>query len=539
MPRVGWATVNGTDFATHIGAGVGSQGIAAVTTSAAPIGTGTGDATLNAALTTNLPLSNAGGYALNSLKIAPGASGQAISLAAGAQLRTNGILLAGSTDFSIDGTGSIANAGGVSPRYFHVHTADTTLTVNAPVNGAIAPIVKVGAGTLVLTNTTNNLVTQPVVINGGTLRATPGTSLPSGEVRFRGGVLEITGGGTFSRQIGLGANRLTWAGVDALNAPISQEQGSGGFAAVGANAIVDLTPLTGTDFAWEDTGFVNSGHALIFGSTHANAMLTWVDNINLTSIAQAVNYNARQFRAIDNPASTNDVAVLSGTISGTVRNDFLKTGNGELILSGNNSFAGATLITNGTLRVNGSTTNSFLTDVRNGGTLGGSGTVAGVQVEGNGTVAPGDRAGRSSILNTADLTFAATGAKLAIELGGTTAGGNGVTGYDRVNVTGSVTLGGGQLTGSLLNNFTASPTDLFFIIINDGADAVQGTFAQGAFVTIGSQVFSIGYTGNVATNSFSAPGGNDVVLRLAIPEPCAGTLLALGALGLGIRRRRP
>ena len=531
---VGWATVNGTDFASY-----GANGITAVTNDATPAATGAGTNTANIALTAGFAPSSTSGYAVNSIKMAPAAASQALNLSSTGNLFTNAFLLAGTTDYAITSTGggAIANAGGISARYFHVTSA--MLTVDAGLNGVQAPLVKSGLGTLVLTNANNNLVTQPVSINEGTLRATPGTSLPGGELRFRGGVLEITGGGTFSRQIGNGSGKITWAGVDALNAPIGQEQGSGGFAAVGSNATVDLTPIIGTDLTWEDTGFVNSGHALVFGSTRADAKLTWVDNISLTAVSQVVNYNARQFRAIDNPASTNDVAVLSGTISGTVRNDFLKTGNGELILSGNNTYSGATLITDGTLRVNGSTTNSFLTDVRDGATLGGSGTVAGVQVENNGTLAPGDLRGNASILNTADLTFASSGAKLAIELGGTTAGGNNTAGYDRVNVVGGVTLAGAQLIGSLLNGFTAAPSDLFFIVINDGSDAVQGAFAQAAQITIGSQLFAISYagnsTGNTATDTFT--GGNDIVLRL-VPEPGTASLLLLGTIGLGLRRRR-
>lgn len=533
---IGWATVNGSDFATY-----GLNGVAAVAAVAAPVGTGTGLTTTNASLTGNLSLTNTSGYSLNSLKLAPTAAGQVLDLASTGKLLTNAILLAGTTDYTISatGNGTIGNAGGTSARYFQV--ANAMLTVSAGLGGAVAPLVKTGAGALVLTNTANNLVTQPTVINEGTVRATPGSSLPEGELRFRGGVLEITGGGTLSRTVGLGSGKITWSGVDGSNNAIGQDQGSGGFAAVGADATVHLTPIAGSDFLWEDVGFVNSGHALVFGSTRANAKVTWVDNIGLTSINQTVNYNARQFRAIDNPATTTDVAVLSGTISGSVHDDFLKTGNGELVLTGNNTYAGATLITDGTLRVNGATTNSFLTDVRDGGTLGGSGTVAGVQVEANGTVAPGDFAGHASVLSTSDLKFAGGTAKLAIELGGTTAGGNIAGGYDRVSVTGGVTLAGAQLLGTLLNSFAASPTDLFFIIINDGADAVQGTFAQGGSVTIGTQVFTVSYvgnfTGNAATDSFT--GGNDVVLQLAsVPEPASATLLLLGALGCGLRRRR-
>ena len=539
---VGWATVNGTDFATHgNGANGTPNGIGAVAIDTTPLETTAGDPTKNVMLTGNFTITNGAGYAVNSLKLAPSAPGQKLDINTTGSLKTNAFLLAGTTDFTIDasGGGAIANAGGEGPRYFHVPSA--MLTVNAGVNGVHAPLVKSGAGTLVLTNFNNRFVNDfPTVINEGTLRATPGLSLPNGELRFRGGVLEITDGVTLSRQVSFGTGKLNWNGIDGNSAPISQERGNGGFAAFGADATVDLSTVTGGDLNWEDNGFVNSGYALLFGSTRADAKVTWVDNIGLTSVQPTVNYNAREFRAIDNPGSTADVAVLSGIISGSVHDDFLKTGNGELILAGSNSYQGATHVTDGTLRVNGATVSSFVTDVSGTGTLGGNGSVGAVQVEAGGTVAPGDLAGNASILNTGALKFTGSGAKLTIEIGGTTAGGNNLTGYDQVNVIGGgISLSGAQLTGSLLNNFTPLPADLFFIIINDGNDAVQGTFAQGSQVTIGGQTFNISYAGNftgsMATNSFT--GGNDIVLQI-VPEPGTATLLMLGLAGIGIRRRR-
>ncbi len=89
------------------------------------------------------------------------------------------------------------------------------------------------------------------------------------------------------------------------------------------------------------------------------------------------------------------------------------------------------------------------------------------------------------------------------------------------------------------NGFTATPTDLFFIVINDGVDAVQGSFAQASTITIGAQLFNISYTGNftgnAATDTFT--GGNDIVLQV-VPEPGTAALFLLGTLGLGLRRRR-
>ena len=87
---VGWATVNGTDFATH-----GANGVAAVALDATPSVGGAGLATSNIQLTATTALTNAGGYAVNSVNLAPGSAGQALDLAAAGSLSTAAILLGG------------------------------------------------------------------------------------------------------------------------------------------------------------------------------------------------------------------------------------------------------------------------------------------------------------------------------------------------------------------------------------------------------------------------------------------------------------
>jgi autotransporter-associated beta strand protein len=359
------------------------------------------------------------------------------------------------------------------------------LTLDASLTGANAPVVKSGAGQLNLTNAGNVGVTQPLVINEGTVRATSGSSLPAGEIRFRGGVLELNGG-TFSRNIGgststQATNTINWSGIEG-GLPISDEQGSGGFAAIGSDATVDLTPLAGlTDFSWEDTGFVNSGHTLVFGSNRATAKVTWVDNLGLSAVGQVSNYNAREIRVVDNPSSTLDAAIMSGKISGVVYDDLLKTGSGTLILTSNlNDYKGGTIVHEGTLLVNGTIGTSFLSRVRNNATLGGSGVTGAVKVESGGTLAPGNALGNTSKLQTGDMILSNAGAKLAIEIGGTTIGGNGVSGYDQLAAFGEVVLNGGSLVGDLLGGFIPTPGTLFYIVVNDGTDPVQGTFAEGS-----------------------------------------------------------
>jgi hypothetical protein len=97
---------------------------------------------------------------------------------------------------------------------------------------------------------------------------------------------------------------------------------------------------------------------------------------------------------------------------------------------------------------------------------------------------------------------------LQIELNGTTAG----SGYDQLNVHGTVNLAGITLNTSL--NYNSSVNDQYVIVNNDGTDAVTGTFnglPQGKKLYIGGQLFQITYTGFT---------GNDVVLtRLVTPPP--------------------
>jgi hypothetical protein len=119
-----------------------------------------------------------------------------------------------------------------------------------------------------------------------------------------------------------------------------------------------------------------------------------------------------------------------------------------------------------------------------------------------------------------------------VELAGATAGAL----YDQIITSGSISLNGADLAGSLINGFTPMPNDLFFIIVNDGSDPVSGTFAQGSQITISGSPFEIFYTGDSATNS--ASGGNDVVVRF-VPEPATGSLVfGAGLLAFAARRRR-
>ena len=520
---VGWATVNGSDFATH-----GANGIAAVTLDATPALSGAGVATANIQFTTAQTLTNAGGYSVNSIKLAPTLAGDLRTLTLTGDLHTAAILLTGSLDFTIaptvDGPG-IANAGGTGPRYFHVQQA--TLNIGASLGTSpTSPVVKAGDGTLILTSGTNVNVTAPLYINAGSVRATPGTTLPQGELRLRGGVLEITGGGTFSRLIANGANNVTWSGIDGGGLSIGEERGSGGFAAIGSDVIVDLNASGASNLVWEGLGFVDSAFALVFGTRNATAKVTFVDNINLTQTPQPVvppqlpaaqNYHAREIRVVDNPGSAADSATISGVISGNLHNDLLKTGDGLLELTAANTMLGMVLVNAGTLKLTGSLSSSILTDVQTGATLAGTGTATQIVLENGGALAPGS--GGIGTLNGTGMTWRGGGTAF-FDLGAAGAA-------DRVALGGGA-LVKGSAAGPFAFNFNGTgATGQVYTLATYGsttftaadfsatnlAPGVNGVFQVSGttliFTTQPIEVWRQSYFGVGATNTGNAADGAD------------------------------
>jgi subtilase-type serine protease len=130
--------------------------------------------------------------------------------------------------------------------------------------------------------------------------------------------------------------------------------------------------------------------------------------------------------------------VWSNNISG--HGGLTKQGIGTLVLTGNNSYAGPTLINQGLLAINGSVTSDVT--VQNAGVLGGSGTLGSLTARSGGTVAPGNSIGT---LNVAGNVSFEPGSRYAVEVAP-----NGQS--DRIQSSGSATIGGGEVAVSLENS---------------------------------------------------------------------------------------
>ncbi len=494
---------------------------------------------------------------IGALKIQPTAPGLSLAMGANA-ISTTGLLFTGTNDFAITSTGGALFGAVSGTRYVHVIDANATLSVNASFAGANQPFNKSGAGFLDLNGAANQIAftsAQSINILQGVLRGTAtslgGFTAAGGaftNINLYGGTLELSGGGTFVRALDLtgtaagGTIRIDSGGTTRGDAGLSAINGD--MAVTFVTAIGGATP---NNLVWDDGLFLSNGYSLMFGSSKSDSRIELTNNIGLDTGVATASYFGREVRVANNVSSLNDVARLSGQITGSSNADLLKTGPGTLELTGNaNNYAGNTQVLQGTLRANnvsGSATGTGNVLVRSGATLGGSGFVVPNNAGGNqvaiaGTVAPGNSVGALTIgsglspatvtaTGSYDFELSTVGSPAAADTGGSSVLGV----HDAVTIFGSLDVSSLVINPISLGVTGFNNTQSYSWTVATATGGVTGT---PGIVSLGSGI-------DFAGMSFLASVvGNNVYLNFTpVPEPA--TVLSIAAIGFGvgglIRRR--
>ena len=208
-----------------------------------------------------------------------------------------------------------------------------------------------------------------------------------------------------------------------------------------------------------DSGAIvgSNGTAIKFGGT--NNTLTLAPGAVITGNVLGTGSDTFQLGGAGG-AATFDVSNIGPSAQYRGFNAFNKVGASTWTLTGTPAQATSWSVNGGILAVNGTMANSTFA-VNSGGTLGGNGTVGSTTINGGGTLAPGNSIGLLTVQG--NLVFAAA-ASYMVEVSPANA--------DRVNVTGTATLGGATVNASFA---TGTYVNKQYVIVN-ATGGVIGTF---------------------------------------------------------------
>jgi autotransporter-associated beta strand protein len=379
--------------------------------------------------------------------------------------------------------------------------AGKTATLNGTVTGTGGSLTKAGTGILVLSGT--NDYAGGTNISAGTLSVSADENLGASgtAVTFSGtGTLRATGALTTNRPVALNASAtvdVTSSNVATLNGAISGTV-AGSLTKTGTGTLV----LGSTDNSYLGGTTLGGGTLSVSDDRNLGDSSGGVTFSNTATLAVTGDFTSNRTVAA-NAAATFDVAAdktatFNNTVSGT-GGSLTKTGAGNLVLAGNNSYAGGTTINSGTLSVS---SNNNLGNTSGGVNFSGPGTLAATGTFSTSRSFGLNAAGTFDVAATKTLTVAGSfnGSSSLTKTG---AGTLAVTSNNSLTYSGQTIINGGTY---LANNSSGSATGTGDVTVN-----ASGT---------------LGGTGRVSGHVQVNAGGT------LSPGASIGTLLT-GALDLG------
>lgn len=374
---------------------------------------------------------------------------------------------------------TVSGAVDLGSNVLTVNSLNTNVvTLSGVVNGTGGMVLKTGVGTLNLTGATTLTGTDDkLTISAGTVRVANGASLDlsGGVIRSSAtsakGTLNIDAGGSVTAA----SLFSSWGTTMALNGTLTTSGAfifSGGSSTVTGTGTAKVGTLTNTNYGNSNIngarfnigsgGITRDNGALTLGATTIGSFADWSSSapIELTNTTTGTTFNTLD----SEDGTTARTITLNGALSGAGKLN--KTGAGTLKLTGTNTYNGTTSVNQGTLEVNGSILSSSTT-VASGATITGIGRTGALNVQAGGFINPGNSPG---ILNTGDFVLGGT---YNAEIAGLGAG----TGYDQINVNGSVTLGG---LLSLTSSYAASFGEMFLALQQN----LWVNFGSGSFPSV-------------------------------------------------------
>jgi autotransporter-associated beta strand protein len=395
---------------------------------------------------------------------------------------------------------------------------------------------------------------------GGTAAAGKVVYTGNGSVTFNGtntlgGGFDITGGGTVNvnGRTGVGQGLVTLGGTSgSTNMPklivnttnglsnLNSLRGSTSLSTMGTLDLLGdnsnaVTTYVMNQYQGNNMNFTNhGGYKTILQFTNAANVLTasTANSGGRRLFNNSTNLLVQFDGTIDVGGTVSDISVIGGEgdfiLNGSLLNTGIgvrglrKDGTGKVTMQAANTYNGDTTIVGGTLIVNGSL-QSPLTTVSTGATLGGSGSLQGVLLNG-GTISAGNSAGLLSM-----NTLNASNGNFIFEIGSPTT--RGVT-YDAIDVTNLLTLGTDtNFTFEVLDNYNFSSGDSYDLFNFGSIDATNFdiTKLDIALPTLNSNELAWD------TSSFTTNGLVSVIAN--VPEPSALQLFGIGLISLLACRR--
>jgi autotransporter-associated beta strand protein len=466
-------------------------------------------------------------------------------------LNISGGTLTNNNEFQIadgagtDGTVTLSGSGTINTNSWLSigrSTGTGILNVNGgtlnKTNGGTAFIVGDGStGTLNQTNGTitsngefwiaSGTSTGSYNMSGGTLNTDSWfvvgrNSNSNGVLTMTGGTINNTGTGS---DFVVGGESATASGTVVLSGGLINATGRN--TSVGKNNGTGIVTISGT--AEFRTNTLALGEGLGNGTVNLNGGTLKVSAISGGNGTSTVRFNGGTLQAAADSATFISGLTTAEIQSGgalidtqgftvTASQDLsgggalVKSGSGTLILTGNSTHTGPTLVSAGTLLVNGSI-GSSATTVSDGATIGGSGgTVGALTVNSGGFLAAGNSIGA---LTAASADIDGT---LRVEYDGTGAGT-----IDLLTVMGNLDITNATVDFSQLG---ASADDGAYVFASYGT-LTGSAFANIENLPLGGYYIDYAFDNGISTNN----------IALVIPEPTAPLLGGIGLIAL-LRRRR-